>query len=146
MKLYLLDTNILLRSSDSLSSQYTLARSAMAKVLAQGDRPVLTAQVLIEFWVVATRPLEVNGLGWTAPFTANVVRQWIAQFRLLEDTPEVFPQWLELVENYNIKGKRTHDIRLLAVMSVHQIPYLLTFNPSDFIPLAHITIVHPKDV
>lgn len=146
MDLYLLDTNILLRSGDILSPQYTLARSAIAKILAQGDRCVLTSQVLIEFWVVATRPLEVNGLGWTAQFTADVVRQWIAQFPLFEDTPEVFQKWLELVTNYNIKGKRTHDIRLLAVMSVHQIPYLLTFNPRDFIPLPHITIVQPKDV
>ncbi len=32
------DTNILLWSGDIFSPQYTLARSAIAKILAQGDR------------------------------------------------------------------------------------------------------------
>ncbi len=44
-----------------------------------------------------------------------------------------------------VKGKRTHDIRLLAVMKASKITHLLTFNPDDFIPVPNITIVHPQD-
>jgi hypothetical protein len=39
-------------------------------LLTQGDECFLTAQVLVELWVVATRPVEVNGLGWAV----NTVR------------------------------------------------------------------------
>jgi hypothetical protein len=39
------------------------------EIIGQGGECFLTPQVLIEFWVVATRPLEVNGLGWTTQKT-----------------------------------------------------------------------------
>jgi hypothetical protein len=75
----------------------------------------------------------------------RIINQILSQFSLLEETPDIFPLWFQLVTDYNIKGKRTHDIRLLAVMKAHNIPHLLTFNPDDFIALPHITIVQPQD-
>ena len=63
MKLYLLDTNILLRIADTSSPQHHLVLTAITNILSHGDKCVITSQVLIEFWVVATRPLDVNGLG-----------------------------------------------------------------------------------
>lgn len=146
MNFYLLDTNILLRIADTSSSQHPLALAAITNILSRGDKCVITAQVLIEFWVVATRPVEVNGLGWNSQLTDEKICQLISQFRLLEETQEIFTQWYQLVTTYNIKGKRTHDIRLLAVMIVHNIPCLLTFNPDDFISLLSITIIHPNDL
>ena len=63
MNKYLLDTNILLRASDLSSSRYDLAVNSVTSLIAQGHECIITSQVLIEFWVVATRPIEVNGLG-----------------------------------------------------------------------------------
>ncbi len=51
-----------------------------------------------------------------------------------------------LVTIHKIKGKRTHDIRLLAVMKANKISHLLTFNPKDFLSLPDITIVHPQEM
>ena len=142
---YLLDTNILLRSADPNSESYSLVRNAVNSLIEDGGTCYITSQVLIEFWAVATRPLNVNGLGWTAQKTQQEINQILSQFSLLEESPDIFPLWFQLVTDYNIKGKRTHDIRLLAVMKAHNIPHLLTFNPDDFIPLPHITIVQPQD-
>ena len=63
MTKYLLDTNILLRASDRSSSRYDLAVNSVASLIIQGHECIITPQILIEFWVVATRPIEVNGLG-----------------------------------------------------------------------------------
>ena len=63
MAQYLLDTNIVLRFSNPSDTQHSLAAEAVATLLAQGGECYLTAQVLIELWVVATRPVDVNGLG-----------------------------------------------------------------------------------
>ena len=142
---YLLDTNILLRSADPNSESYSLVRNAVNSLIEDGGTCYITSQVLIEFWAVATRPLNVNGLGWTPERTKNQINQFIARFTLLEETPDIFPLWFQLVTDYNIKGKRTHDIRLLAVMKAHNITHLLTFNSEDFIPLPNITIVQPQD-
>lgn len=146
MTQYLLDTNILLRGSDPNSPSYSLVMNSINKLIEEGKQCLITPQVLIEFWVVATRPLEVNGLGWTPKKTQQEISIILSQFSLLEDNPNIFPIWFKLVKNYNIQGKRTHDIRLLAVMIVYNIPYLLTFNPRDFIQLPNITIIHPQDI
>ncbi|MBW4496907.1 MAG: PIN domain-containing protein [Oscillatoria princeps RMCB-10] len=146
MPRYLLDTNILLRASDPASLSYPLAVGAVSQLLSENSECFITAQVLIEFWVVATRPVEVNGLGWSAEQTRNEIEQLLEQFPLLEETPQVFRNWLQLVSNYRILGKRTHDVRLLAVMQAHGINHLLTFNPDDFPRLADITIVHPQEL
>jgi hypothetical protein len=114
-------------------------------IIRQGGECLITSQILIEFWVVATRPKDVNGLGWTTQKTQQEINQILSQFSLLEESPDIFPLWFQLVTIYNIKGKRTHDIRLLAVMKASKITHLLTFNPDDFIPIPNITIVHPQD-
>ena len=146
MSQYLLDTNILLRSVDSSSSQHVLANYSVYQLLKQGNQCLLTPQILIEFWVVATRPVGVNGLGWTVPATQERINQFLTQFTLLEETPEIFTHWFQLVTIHKIKGKRIHDIRLLAVMKANKISYLLTFNPKDFLSLPDITIVHPQEI
>jgi len=146
MAKYLFDTNILLRLSDRISANYALARDATYILIDQGHKYCLTSQIIIEFWVVATRPTEVNGLGWTPERTKNQINQFLNRFTLLEENPEIFTLWFQLVTDYNIKGKRTHDIRLLAVMKAHSITHLLTFNPDDFVPLPNIIILQPQDL
>jgi len=146
MAKYLFDTNILLRLSDRISANYALARDATYILIDQGHKCCLTSQIIIEFWVVATRPTEVNGLGWTPERTKNQINQFLTRFTVLEETPEIFTLWFQLVTDYNIKGKSTHDIRLLAVMKAHSITHLLTFNPDDFVPLPNIIILQPQDL
>lgn len=141
---YLLDTNILLRASDPVSSNYTLATEAVDILLLQGNECVITAQVLVEFWAVATRPVNVNGLGWSIEQTSAEIEQILNQFTLLEETPQIFTDWLSYVTTYKVMGKRVHDVRLMAVMLVHGVTHLLTFNTDDFISTAGIAIVHPQ--
>ena len=59
----LLDTNLVLRLSDALSPLRPVAQQAIEALWLRGDLPALTTQNLIEFWAVATRPAEANGLG-----------------------------------------------------------------------------------
>ncbi|EFA70744.1 PIN domain nuclease [Cylindrospermopsis raciborskii S07] len=146
MKSYLLDTNIILRFANSQSQEYNLIRNTISEILLRGGQCFITSQVIIEFWVVATRPVNVNGLGWTVEQTTQAVQMLISQFDLLAETPDVFSIWLNLVITYNISGKRTHDIHILAVMIAHNISHILTLNPKDFIDVPEITIIHPQNI
>lgn len=146
MTRYLLDTNVVMRFCNSSDVQYPLAVDAISCLLAQQDECLLTAQVLIEFWVVATRPVEVNGLGWTTEQTRSTVDQLLDRFPLLEESSQIFPNWLNLATNSKVIGKRTHDARIIAVMLAHNITHLLTFNPGDFAITPSITIVHPQEL
>jgi predicted nucleic acid-binding protein len=135
MAKYLIDTNVVLRFCNASDSQHTLAGSAISHLLATGNECYLTAQVLIELWVVATRPANVNGLGWTTERTKSII----------EDSPQIFPCWLALVTVKEILGKRAHDSRLVSIMLTSKVTHLLTFNGKDFNISENITIVHPQD-
>ena len=87
---WLLDTNILLRRVDRKSADHSLASRSVANLLARSEDCYLTAQVVIEFWVVATRPVKVNGLGWSVEQARAEVDLLLDQFPLLEEQPTVF--------------------------------------------------------
>lgn len=144
MTAYLLDTNIILRFSNPSDAQHELVTNAVAAILAAGDECLLVPQVLIEMWVVATRPTDVNGLGWSTTYTRNVIEQLLQRFPLAEEAPQLFPTWLDIVSTQKISGKRTHDARIVAMMKVAAINHILTLNPSDFANISDITVIHPK--
>jgi predicted nucleic acid-binding protein len=146
MTRYLHDTNVVMRFCNSSDVQFPIAVNAISRLLAQEDECLLTAQVLVEFWVVATRPIEVNGLGWTIEHTRSTINQLLDRFPLLEETSQIFPNWLNPVTIGKVMGKRTHDARIIATMRAHEVTHLLTFNPSDFKITLGITIVHPTEI
>lgn len=119
---------------------------AIAMSLIVRDRVFITSQNIVEFWVVATRPTQVNGLGWSVEQTRTEIEQILSQFPQLEETPQIFPHWLNLVTSYQIQGKRVHDARLVAVMLAHGVTHLLTFNPDDFRSINEIVVVHPQAI
>jgi predicted nucleic acid-binding protein len=143
MATYLSDTNLLLRLADPASPQHSIATQALARLFRQGDEVFLTPQNFIEFWAVATRPVDANGFGWNSERTTNEVVELQKRFPLLPDTPEVFTRWLGLVKQLPIHGKRVHDARLVAVLQAHAVENLITFNTSDFAAFPALSLVDP---
>ena len=129
---YLADTNLLLRLADSSSDQHAIATQALARLLSEGNEVYLTPQNFIEFWAVATRPVDANGFGWSTERTAKEVSDLRERFPVLPDSPEVFTRWLDLVQRFSVHGKRVHDARLVAVLQAHAIEHLISFNTPDF--------------
>jgi predicted nucleic acid-binding protein len=66
-----LDSNFLLRWIQQGHPQQKLAETAMADLEAAGYDLCLLPQNLYEFWVVSTRPTNVNGLGKSGPETTR---------------------------------------------------------------------------
>ncbi|MBE9064168.1 PIN domain-containing protein [cf. Phormidesmis sp. LEGE 11477] len=146
MAKYLLDTNVVLRFSNPSDAQHDLSTEAVATLLFQGNECYLTAQILIELWVVATRPVDVNGLGWSVEQTRDITEQLLDHFPVAGETSQIFPSWFALVTDNRIKGKRAHDARVTAVMLTSGISHILTLNPNDFSGVPGITIVRPQQV
>ena len=143
---YLLDTNILLRAVQPEASSHRQAVEAVASLLERGDNLFVTPQILIEFWAVATRPVEANGLGWSPALAEAEIQQLRNQIPLLDDRPDIFGYWLKLVTKYEVHGKQVHDTRLVAVMQAHGVNHLLTFNVDDFERYPIAKIVHPGEL
>jgi predicted nucleic acid-binding protein len=142
---YLLDTNILLRLAEPAHPMHAAALQAVEAILEHGEEVFLVPQNLMEFWVVATRPRERNGLGMTAAEATPELARIEAQFALLPDPPLLYAEWRRLVTAHAIVGVRGHDVRLVAAMLIHGLTHLLTFNVDDFRQFQGIVVVHPGE-
>jgi predicted nucleic acid-binding protein len=142
----LLDTNVLLRISDKDHASHGTAVSAVEMLEAAGHEGAVVPQVLYEYWVVATRPIESNGLG-ADPITVEAdLDDWAATFRLLLDERGVYTRWRSLVSDHAVKGKNAHDARLVAAMQRHGLTNLLTFNKQDFTRFTGIQVYTPDEI
>jgi predicted nucleic acid-binding protein len=139
----LLDTNILSRMAQPGHAHHRAAIDATTALPLRGDVLCLVPQVLYEFWVVATRPTGVNGLGLSVTAMAAELSRLKTIFPLLPDTAAIFPEWERLVTAHQVSGKNAHDARLVAAMAVHRVTHLLTFNTADFSRFPGITTLDP---
>jgi len=143
----LLDTNILTRWVNSEDSQHAKAVDSLRLLRIDGHILSLVPQNLYEFWVVATRPLAVNGLSMTSDEARTELEQFSPPlFMRLLDERAILSRWQELVTKYDVKGKPAHDARLVAAMIRHGLTHLLTFNVRDFTRFTEITAMHPEAV
>jgi len=95
--------------------------------------------------VVATRPVEQNGLGMAPAAVAVELTRIKSMFELLHETPAIYPVWESLVIQYRVIGKPAHDARLVAAMKVHGLTAILTFDRTGFSRYAGIEVVYPAD-
>ena len=143
---HLSDTNILLRLSQRSSPHYPIARSAVSRLRRSGSVVYIVPQNVVEFWSVATRPISLNGLGYSPATADRVIRRLERIFPLIPDNSTIHDEWRRLVVSSAVSGKQVHDARLVASMLAHGITHILTFNLADFRRYPGITVVDPATV
>lgn len=147
---YLVDTSILARLANSADALHPVAARAVLELHQRSEVLHITAQNLIEFRNLATRPTGLNGLGLSIVDAEAKAAIFEGRFPLLAETPDIHPAWKSLVSALGIIGKRVHDARLVAVCHVHATTHVLTFNVSHFVGMAgfgpEIVVVDPATV
>lgn len=143
---YLVDTNILVRHCCSEAPESDACDRAVDVLPETGNDLCICAQVLIEFWCVATRPREVNGLGMPTTDAQEAVSDLRDAFACVPEVPDIADRWSSVVGQYGVVGKQAHDARIAALMMAHGITHLLTLNPDDFARYTEITTVTPHQV
>src|SRR5260370_18672391 len=89
----LVDTNILLRSVQPNHPLCSQATHAVSKLIRQKDAVFFCAQNIAEFWNVATRPAERNGLGLSPEEVLQEVSNIEKSLTLLPDIPGICSAW-----------------------------------------------------
>jgi predicted nucleic acid-binding protein len=142
---YLIDSNILLRLAELNHPMRPSCLKAISDLRRQQILMSVCPQNLVEFWVVATRPSDVNGLGMTVSVALAELQQIKSLFLVQPDIPAILTEWENLIAQYQVQGKQAHDTRLVAAMMAHQMTHLLTFNTSDFKRFTQIIAVDPRE-
>jgi predicted nucleic acid-binding protein len=132
----LVDTSVLARLANTADVAHAIAKRSIVELHRRGETLRVTAQNLVEFRAVATRPIPANGLGLSAAEAEAFSADFLADFPLLPETPDIFPAWQVVVEAHAVVGKQVHDARLVAVCHAHHVTHLLTFNIRHFARIA----------
>jgi predicted nucleic acid-binding protein len=141
----LVDTNILVRLCRRQDPLNPMAFNAIRKLRRQQDLMCIAPQNLCEFWVVATRPENVNGLGFSSERAFLWLHHFENLFSLLEEPPATFGLWKNLVRQHRTVGKPAYDARLAAVAHLAGIHRVLTFNTNDFARYG-VTAIDPHNI
>ena len=140
----LLDTNLLLRYVEPGHDQHEPTWKSVEYHRAIGNEIRVVPQNLYEFWTVATRPTDVNGLGLTPAQAADEIRTIKTSFGFDNDHHTLCTEWQQLVETHGCLGKAAYDARLVAAMKTLGIDAVLTFNTSDFKRYPDIIVLDPR--
>ncbi len=146
----LIDTSILARLANAADAYYATALRAVVELHRQGEVLHITAQNLVEFRSVATRPAAQNGLGLSVSEAAAKAALFEVAFPLLAETPDIYPAWKTLVTVFGTIGKQVHDARLVVICHIYGIGQILTFNTAHFTRFMSfgpgLTVVDPATV
>lgn len=146
-KAVLLDTSILVRERVSKDPFHSLTTNAVALLIQHDWTLYLVPQCLIEFWSVATRPIDARGgLGMSPAAAQAAVEDFIAERILLPEPANLFDLWYAIVKMHAVSGRQVWDARLVACMQAYGISYLLTCNPADFERYTGIQAFHPEHI
>lgn len=142
----LVDRNILLRASDQSSAEHAVSTQALRQLDQDGHDLVFCAQVMIEFWSVATRPKSGNGLDLNPQTAGRLLDQYAHSMGVLPEPPDMAARWRRLIDKYGVISKQAHDARLAAFVDAHGFRKLLTLNVADFRRYAEVDCFPPADV
>ena len=142
----LVDTNILLRSAQPNHPLFHQATHTVSKLIRQKDAVFFCSQNIAEFWNVATRPADLNGLGLSHEEVLQEVGSIETLLTLLPDIPAIYAAWKEIVRDHKVRGVKVYDARLVATMRVYAVESVLTFNTADFKRYGNIAALHPSSI
>ena len=125
------DTNVLVYSTVLGNPWYDQARQWLATLQRQGLRLCVTTQILREYLVALTRG-DVFEKSFSVDQVLTQVEALLPSLKILDEPIDVVNLLHELVRQYQIRGKSIHDANVVAVMLVHGIRRLATYNSTDF--------------
>lgn len=142
----LIDASVLLRLRHLESPHHHECVAVLAPDVAARHDLRLGAQTLIEYWVVATRPVAQNGFGLTTELATRDLFRLRSFLSTLSEPPDIADRWLGLVTAHDVKGKPSHDARMAALMQAHGVRRLLTLNARDFTRYTDLECVTPAQL
>ena len=137
----LVDTNVLLEATDEGRRFHAQAQSLFRNAFDDGVDLFLGTQVLREYLVVATMPIENNGLGMTTELALDNIKLFQKRVSLVAETLQAGELFVEWAGKYRIRGKRLHDLQILATASVAGMHALVTANEKDYPESTPLTII-----
>lgn len=138
-----IDTNILLSATDSDRTAHLDALKLLKRALSGEVRLFACGQILREYLVVATRPVENNGLGLSPRKAVENLETFQQCLQLLDENHATIERLETLITTYKLKGKRIHDANIASIMIENGLKNIFTLNPNDFRTFKEVHTTQP---
>ncbi len=132
-----IDTNVLVYAAWAVAPLHQQARASLAAHHAAGTPLVISRQVIREFLAMLNRPTS----GISLKTLIAEVHAFEAAMHVYDETAATTRMLLTLLPQ--AAGVRVHDVNIVATMQVYDVRYILTNNPDDFHPFAHLITIIP---
>jgi predicted nucleic acid-binding protein len=137
----LVDTNVMLEATDQDRPLHRRAAQFFQVAPEQGWGLFLATQNVREYLVVTTRPTANNGLGMPLNDALENIRRFRRRCSLIGETQDAGERFLRWAEQFQIHGKRLHDVQILATAACGRMHALITANPKDFPDIKEIEVI-----
>ncbi|CAG0990234.1 hypothetical protein PHYC_02248 [Phycisphaerales bacterium] len=140
-----LDTNAVISNLVEKRSDHQLVSEALQRLVSAGHELCICAQVVYEFWVVATRSEDRNGLGFDTDEVAKQIDLLLTAYSLLPEPADMISRWRAICTANRVRGYKAHDARLAAVAMAFGVDRVFSNNTDDFKNWTGITVVSARD-
>jgi predicted nucleic acid-binding protein len=134
-----IDTNVLVYLVNEDSVFHRKIVGAFKRASARHELRT-SRQTLREYAVVMTRS-DILEKPLSPKEVISDIEKWQTLFQIADENEEVTNALLELIEAYEVKGKRIHDANIVASMKVNSIGILWTMNVHDFEGFTDIKLI-----
>ena len=131
-EIFFIDTNVLLTATNDTRKHHFAVKKLFKSVIQAGFHLAFCGQIIREYLVVATRPVDVNGFGLRSGDAVHNIMEFQKLMLIYNEKKTTAESLQHLVVKYQLKGKRIHDANIVATMKTHGIKYLITDNSADF--------------
>ncbi|MBI3930233.1 MAG: PIN domain-containing protein [Armatimonadetes bacterium] len=138
---FFVDTNVLVSATDRSRQHHERALDLLSRVPGAGGHLSWSGQVVREYLVVATRPVEGNGLGLSPGRALENVSAFHQRLHLLPEERAVARRLEALVARHGLVGKQIHDAGVVATMLVHGLTVCISDNGDDFSRFDEVDVV-----
>jgi hypothetical protein len=136
------DTNVLVYALDADAPQHAAARALLESGRNPASTLYVTSQILGEFYAIVTNPRRV-----AKPRSANeaiaAIVALLAYLHVLPMPARAVDGWLDLLRRHPVTGGDVFDLQIVATMEASGVGRIYTFNTSDFVAFAELTVTAP---
>jgi predicted nucleic acid-binding protein len=127
--LAMVDTNVLLAATDRSRDHH---EAAIRFLNEDTRRLAISPQIVREYLAVASRPVDINGLGLSGEDAVANVEQFLEGMEVLTEGSATTLSLMELIVEGPAVGKQVHDANVVAVALAHRAAAIVTDNTRHF--------------
>ncbi|WKN45533.1 type II toxin-antitoxin system VapC family toxin [Tunicatimonas pelagia] len=101
---------------------------------------IITSKSISEYLVIVTRgdkPLS------SIDDAIQDIQDFVQNFTLIYPSQQSYQKLNMLLQQYEIRGKRIHDLEMVAIGLANDIVEVATFNTKDFVTIDEIKVMEP---